>query len=68
MKQLSNERTLDYSEVKTVHSDEECNALVKKGWRILDVGRVHIDANGYNSKTCFILGKPEKVPKKAALK
>ncbi len=51
--------SMAFSEVKTVYNDEQCNELVAKGWTILHVGCSHIDANGYNAKPTFIMGKPK---------
>jgi hypothetical protein len=50
--------TLDFEEIKTVFSDNDCNTLIISGWKILHVGATHIDTNGFNCKTTFILGKP----------
>jgi len=43
-------------EIKTVHSDEEANRLLQKGWIYLWSGAVHIDTMGYNVKPIFTLG------------
>jgi hypothetical protein len=51
--------TLAFSEVKTVHTDTECNELIVKGWIILHAGATHVDNNGYNAKTTFIMGNPK---------
>lgn len=58
IKTKKTKETLEYSEVKTVYSDADANALVREGWRFLHIGASHIDTNGYNCKTTFILGKP----------
>jgi hypothetical protein len=46
----------DLEEIKTVYSDNEANELLKKGWKYLWSGAVHIDNMGYNVKPTITLG------------
>jgi hypothetical protein len=51
-------KTMDFSELKTVYSDTDCNELILKGWEILHVGVSHVDNNGYSAKTTYMMANP----------
>lgn len=52
---------MPFSEVKTVHHEQDCNALILSGWQILHVGVSHVDHNGFNAKPTFIMAKPKEL-------
>lgn len=38
---------------------DDANAKIAAGWVLLCGGIAHVDNFGYNSKPCFVLGKPK---------
>jgi hypothetical protein len=54
---ISTKKEMDFSEIKTVRTDEEANKLLTSGWVLLNAGVSHTDTGGYQAKCHFILGR-----------
>lgn len=55
---------VDIREVRLVRSDEEANYLLSNGWIFLNSGVSHTDSAGYQAKTHYMLGRPDKKKEK----
>ena len=47
----------DICEVREVYGAGEANELLRKGWILLDVGRVHKDRGGFQAVPYYSLGR-----------
>lgn len=55
---------VEIEKIKTVHSDDEANELLSKGWKYLWSGATHMDNMGFNAKLTITLGLQKlKAPK-----
>ncbi len=48
---------VEIKEVRTLHTDEEANKLLKEGWIYLNSGVVHHDQMGFNCKGYVRVGR-----------
>jgi len=46
-------------EVRTVREDSQANKLFSEGWILIHGGASHVDAQGFNAKPHFIMGRVE---------
>lgn len=45
-----------YVAVKTVWQDSEATDLLQQGWTLLHGGIAHATSDGYQAKSCYVLG------------
>lgn len=55
--EVNEQENKEVSQVKTVWSDEEANALFEQGWSLLHGGVAHKDNMGYRAKPFYVMGK-----------